>query len=60
MDMEKVASLARMLIDAHGAQAELAAARRQAEAEKKGDAREAEDWKRIRAAIVQTKGPRST
>jgi hypothetical protein len=60
MEMEKVASLARMLMDAHGAQAELAAARRQAEAQKKGDAREAEDWKRIRAAIVQAKGPRST
>jgi hypothetical protein len=60
MEMEKVASLARMLMDAHGAQAELAAARRQAEAQKKGDAREAEDWKRIRAAIVLAKGPRST
>lgn len=51
MDFEQINSLARMLVEAHGEQAEAAAARRQTVEERKGNDGEAENWKRVLAAL---------
>lgn len=57
MDMQQISDLARMMIEAHGDQAAVAAARRQAEEEKLGNTEESATWKRVRAAIAQRRGP---
>lgn len=57
MDMQQINDLARMMIEAHGDQAQVAAARRQAEEEQRGNQEEIETWKRVRAAIAERRGP---
>lgn len=57
MEMEKIKELAEMLIDAHGQRAEQAAARRQAEEERKGNADEVKTWQRVRSVLTETRGP---
>lgn len=57
MEMQKIRELAQMLIEAHGSRAEQAAARRQAEEERKGNAEEVQTWKRVRSVLVETRGP---
>lgn len=52
MDREQIASYARMLLEAHGNTADVAAARRQVREERSGNHAEAEKWKRIRTAIA--------
>lgn len=52
--------MAGMLIDAHGDQAHVAAARRQAEDERRGNRTEADNWQKIRNAISERQGPRES
>ncbi|GAB4283945.1 MAG: hypothetical protein Kow0058_02930 [Roseovarius sp.] len=58
MDPIKTAEYARALLDAHGDAAEVEAARRMRECEAAGKTAEAEDWKRIRLAVSEMRGPR--
>jgi hypothetical protein len=60
MDLKQITSFARMMTDAHGEQAEAAAARRQADEEKNGNSAEVENWKKIRAAIAEIWAPHSS
>lgn len=60
MNTQQISDMARMLIDAHGDQALVAAARRQAEEERRGNETEAENWRRVREAISLRKGPRES
>ena len=60
MDMQQITHMARMLIDAHGDQALVAAARRQAEEERRGNRSEAANWQKIRKAICERRGPRES
>lgn len=57
MDTSQTASHARVLLEEHGAGAELIAARRMAEARNAGNREEEEGWRRVRAAIAEFKGP---
>lgn len=57
MPATKVAEFARQLLDAHGARAEIEAAQKLQEAEDRGAAREADSWRRIRAAIRELRPP---
>ena len=60
MDMNKIHDYARRFIGTHGEKAEAEAAQKVAECEKLGDTREAEDWRRIQAAIKEIRGPHSS
>lgn len=57
MDTCQTATHARVLLEEHGAGAELIAARRMAEARKAGNSEAEETWRRVRAAIAELKGP---
>ena len=60
LDAVKVSEYAQALYRAHGGKAEAEAARRHRERTEQGDKDGAETWRRIRAAIVQMRGPRAT
>ncbi|MGD9867361.1 MAG: hypothetical protein AB7U38_05090 [Hyphomicrobiales bacterium] len=58
MDMQHVHQYARKLIQSHGSKAEVEAANRQQEAERTGDRRDAETWRRIRASVRELRPAR--
>jgi len=57
MDVNAIHDYARRLISTHADKAEAEAAQKVAECEKVGDKTQAEDWRRIQAAIQQMRGP---
>jgi len=60
MNEAQITEFAKSLLDAHGDAAEAEAARKALEAGEKGKAQEAEDWRRVRAAISSMRGPHSS
>ncbi len=56
MEASKVAEYARSLYEAHGDRAEAEAAQKMKHHEDAGEAKEAEDWRAIRAAIREIRG----
>jgi hypothetical protein len=57
MDANAIHHYARRLLETHGEKAELEAAQKAAECEKQRDHHQAQDWRRIQAAINQMRGP---
>jgi hypothetical protein len=57
MDANAIDHYARRLIETHGERAELEAAQKGSECEKQHDQDQAQDWRRIQAAISQMRGP---
>jgi len=57
MQMSEVHDYASRLLKDHGDKAQLIAAQRAVECEKRGDRSEAEDWRRICDALKQMRGP---
>lgn len=57
MDMNEIHDYARRFMGTHGDKAELEAAQKVAECRKLGDKAQAEDWRRIQAAIQEIRGP---
>jgi hypothetical protein len=51
-----IADYAKRLLDAHGGKAEAEAAAKARQFEEKRDAEQAENWRRIRAAISEMRG----
>lgn len=60
MDAIQSTQYARALLDAHGNKAELEAAQKMRLCAEQGKHDEAEDWKQIRMAISQMRGPRQS
>lgn len=60
MDAVEVAEYARKLLEAHGDKAEVEAAQKAVKYEKSGDAKQAENWKRIRSAIANMRSPHAS
>jgi len=60
MDMNEVHDYARRFLGTHRDKAEAEAAQRILECEKAGDTSQAEDWRRIQAAIKQMRGPHAS
>jgi hypothetical protein len=60
MDSNAIHDYARRLFNAHGDKAEYEAAQRAADCERQGDKSQAEDWRRIQAAIRQMRGPHAS
>lgn len=60
MDMTEIHDYARRFIGAHGDKAELEAAQRATNCERQGDKGQAEDWRRVQAAIRQIRGPHAS
>lgn len=60
MDMNEVHDYARRFLSTHGEKAEAEAALKAAECEKVGDTSQAEDWRRIQAAIKEMRGPHAS
>ena len=57
MQISEVHDYASRLLREHGDKAQLIAAQRAVECEKRGDISEAEDWRRIRDTLKEMKGP---
>jgi N-acetyl-anhydromuramyl-L-alanine amidase AmpD len=57
MQISEVHDYARQLLKVHGAKARVVAAQKAIESEKRGDSQEAEDWRRIRDALAEMRGP---
>lgn len=57
MDAIRTTEYARALLNSHGARAHVEAARRMRKSEQSGKTQEARDWKRIRMAISELRGP---
>ena len=57
MDSMAIHDYARRFIGAHGDKAELEAAQRAAMCYRQGEKEQAEDWRRIQAAIKEMRGP---
>jgi N-acetyl-anhydromuramyl-L-alanine amidase AmpD len=57
MQISEVHDYARQLLKVHGAKARVVAAQKAIESEKRGDRQEAEDWRRIRDALAEMRGP---
>ncbi len=57
MQITEVHDYASRLLREHGDKAQLIAAQRVVECEKRGDRQEAADWRRIRDALKEMKGP---
>jgi hypothetical protein len=57
MDANAIHHYARRLLETHGDKAELEAARKAAECERQHDHVQAQDWRRIEAAISEMRGP---
>ncbi|MFW2390876.1 MAG: hypothetical protein ACTSRM_02360 [Alphaproteobacteria bacterium] len=60
MDMNEVHDYARRFLGTHGEKAEAEAAHKVVACEKAGDTSQAEDWRRIQAAIKQMRGPHAS
>ena len=60
MDMNEVHDYARRFLGTHGEKAEVEAALKIAECEKAGDKPQADDWRRIQAAIKEMRGPHAS
>lgn len=60
MDTKEIHDYARRFVGAHGDKAELEAAQKAAECERQGDKSQAEDWRRIQAAIKEMRGPHAS
>lgn len=60
MDMNEIHDYARRLLAAHGDKAEMEAARKATECEQQNDKAQADDWRRIQAAISQMRGPHAS
>lgn len=57
MQVSEVHDYARQLLKLHGDKARVVAAQKAIESEKRGDSQEAEDWRRIRDALAEMRGP---
>jgi hypothetical protein len=57
MQSTKIVEYAHQLVDAHGLAAEAEAARKAIDAERAGKPEEAEQWRKVRSAIIQMKAP---
>jgi len=57
MQSSEVHDYARQLLTLHGDKAQLIAAQKAIECERRGDHREAQDWRRIRDALKEMQGP---
>ena len=55
--LSQVHDFASWLLREHGDKAQLIAAQRMLECEKRGDRSEAEDWRRMRDTLKEMKGP---
>ncbi len=60
MESTKIVEYARQLVEAHGPAAEAEAAQKALDAEAAGNAEEAEQWRKVRAAIVQMRPAHSS
>jgi len=60
MQTAKTTEYARALLSSYGSQAPVIAARRMRESDEAGQRQEAENWKRIRLAIAEMRGPRQS
>ncbi|MEZ5874680.1 MAG: hypothetical protein R3D30_07550, partial [Hyphomicrobiales bacterium] len=60
MDMNEIHDYARRFVGAHGDRAAMEAAQRASECEKQGDKAQAQDWRRIEAAIKEMRGPHAS
>jgi hypothetical protein len=58
MDSMAIHDYARRFIGAHGDKAEFEAAQRATICERQGEKDQADDWRRIQAAIKEMRGPR--
>ena len=56
MRMQDIHDFARQLFEAHGDKAEAEAQQRAQKAEQENDKEQAEDWRRVRAAIREMRG----
>jgi hypothetical protein len=60
MESTKIIEYAHQLVAAHGPTAEAEAAQKALNAEQAGNADEAEQWRKVRTAIVQMKSPHAS
>ena len=60
MQTAKTTEYARALLASYGSDAPVIAARRMRESDEAGQRQEAENWKRIRLAIAEMRGPRQS
>ena len=57
MQVSDIHDYARQLLGLHGDKARAIAAQKAVESDKRGEHREAEDWRRIRDALAEMRGP---
>jgi hypothetical protein len=57
MQISEIHDYARQLLKLHGDKARVVAAQKVIESAKRGDRREAEDWRRIGNALAEMRGP---
>ena len=57
MQVSDIHDYARQLLGLHGDKARAIAAQKALESDKRGEHREAEDWRRIRDALAEMRGP---
>jgi hypothetical protein len=57
MDEINIHDYARQLLDAHGAQAVVEAARKARDCAQQGENEQAETWRRVQAALKEMRGP---
>ena len=57
MQMSEIHDYARQLVGLHGDKARAVAAQKALDCEKRGERQEAEDWRRIRDALAEMRGP---
>ena len=57
MQVSDIHDYARQLLGLHGDKARAIAAQKALETDKRGEHREAEDWRRIRDALAEMRGP---
>jgi hypothetical protein len=60
MNMTEIHDYARRFLGTHGEMAEAEAARQATGFEKQGDKQQAQDWRRIQAAISSMRGPHTS
>jgi hypothetical protein len=60
MEIANIQTYARQLYDAQGAKAIAEAAQKAAAHEQRGEAREAQTWRQIEAAVILLRGPRES
>ena len=57
MQMSEIHDYARQLVSLHGDKARAVAVQKALDCEKRGERQEAEDWRRIRDALAEMRGP---